>query len=66
MDPPPMTDPRALVAEATQALSAGPNPALLARLESAWRIHPNHPGLALRLADALQLARRHNEAALTL
>ena len=64
MDPPPMTDPRALVAEATQALSAGPNPALLARLESACRAHPNHPGLALRLADALQLARRHNEAAL--
>lgn len=61
-DPP--TNPNALVAEATQALAAGPNPALLARLETACRAHPTHPGLALRRADALQLARRHNEAAL--
>ena len=58
-----MTNPDALVAEATQTLAAGPNPALLARLETAWRAHPTHPGLALRRADALQLARRHNEAA---
>ena len=59
-----MTDPDALVAEATTTLSAGPDAAILARLQAAWRLHPSHPGLALRLADALQLARRHDEAVL--
>ena len=59
-----MTNPDALLDEATQALAAGRNPALLARLEAAWRSHPTHAGLALRLADALQLDRRHDEAVL--
>ena len=62
MDPPGMTDPDALVAEATRALVAGADPAMLTRLEAAWRDHPGHAGLALRLGDALQLARRHDEA----
>jgi hypothetical protein len=50
------TDPDALAAEAAQVLAAGPDAAMLARLAEAWRAHPNHAGITLRLADALQLA----------
>ena len=67
MDPPstaPATDPHALFDAATRALSAGPDPVMLLRLEAAWRAHPGHAGLALRFGDALQLARRHDEAVL--
>lgn len=57
-----MTNPDTLAAEAAAALAAGPNPALLARLQDAWRAHPNHPLLTLRLADALHLAGQRDQA----
>ncbi len=48
----------ALFASATRALATGPDGAMLARLEGARHAHPAHPGIALRLADALHLAKR--------
>lgn len=56
------SDPETLVREATQALANGPDAAMLARLAASWRVHPGHAGLTLRLADALQLAGRSEEA----
>jgi predicted O-linked N-acetylglucosamine transferase (SPINDLY family) len=35
---------------------------MLARLHDAWRAHPNHPLLTLRLADALHLAGQRDQA----
>ncbi len=55
-------DPESLVREATRVLTQGGNVALLARLAAAWRVHPAHFGLTLRLADALQLSGRRDEA----
>lgn len=57
-----MTDPDALFAEATRALAAGRDDAMLGRLEAARVAHPGHAAVALRLADALQLAGRHAAA----
>lgn len=54
--------PDALVATATRRLAAGPDAGLLAMLAEAARRHPGHAGIALRHADALQLARRLPEA----
>ena len=56
------TEPDALAAEAAQVLAAGPDAAMLARLAEAWRAHPNHAGITLRLADALQLAGQREQA----
>ncbi len=56
------SDPETLVREATKVLANGPDAAMLARLAGAWRLHPGHAGLTLRLADALQLAGRGEEA----
>jgi protein O-GlcNAc transferase len=63
-----MTDPQDLdldhlAQQAAQVLAAGADAEMLARLEAAWRRRPTHPGVALRLADALQLAGRREEAA---
>ena len=53
-----MSDADSLFQAATQALGAGPDAAMLARLTAARRDYPAHAGIALRLADALHLAQR--------
>lgn len=62
MTEPDLPYPESLVREATRVLARGADASMLARLEAAWRIHPGHAGVTLRLADALQLAGRRDEA----
>jgi tetratricopeptide (TPR) repeat protein len=51
-----------LLQQAPRVLAEGASSEMLAMLEAARRRHPYHAGVALRLADALQLAGRRGDA----